>query len=72
MDDQALIIVALVAVAGFVAWGASKNPIQGFGGLQGRVEDTQYQQFIGAFEEFERHVEGNLSGPPRAGPKFSR
>ena len=64
MDDQALIVVALVAVAGFVAWGASQNPIQAYGGLQGRVEDTKYEEFVRTFQDFQKRVEGNLSGPP--------
>ena len=70
MDDQALIIVALVAVAGFVAWGASQNPIERYGGLQGTVQDSTYEEFVRTFRDFEQRVNGNLSGPPGLDVQF--
>ena len=64
VDEQAVIIIALVAVAGFVAYSVSKNPIQAYGGLSGKITDATYEEFVNVFRDMEQQVKGNLSGPP--------
>ena len=70
VDEQAVIIIALVAVAGFVAYSVSKNPITAYGGLSGKIQDATYEEFINVFGDMEQQVKGNLSGPPGLDPRL--